>query len=184
MADIPQPGPRRIGVDVPRGIMMQIFNLKLKKSQGFTIIEVLVSMVILAIGVLGLGVMQITSMQNTQSGQMRSQASILGYDMIDSMRTNIPSVTAGAYALNINAKDQVAPNCYGADADCSIGEMAISDIEHWRTSLAASLPSGRGSIVTSDLVDTTLVTVTIQWVDPYSAANGREQTIVLSELPK
>ena len=47
------------------------------KSKGFTIIEVLIAMVILAVGVLGLGVMQLTSLQNTQSGQMRSQASIL-----------------------------------------------------------------------------------------------------------
>ena len=158
--------------------------MNIKQSKGFTLIEVMVAMIILAIGVLGLGVMQLTSMQNTQSGQMMSQASILAYDMIDSMRTNVPSVTTGTFDLGIDAVTPVAVNCYGADVSCSVGEMATSDVNHWRTTLNASLPSGTGGITTTDLGDTTLVTVTIAWVDPYSAANGNEQISIVSEIPK
>ena len=69
------------------------------KAKGFTIVEVLVSLLILSIGVLALGVLQIASIQNTQGGYMRTQATFLAYDMIDSMRANIPAVTNGNYNL-------------------------------------------------------------------------------------
>ena len=71
----------------------------INKTKGFTIIEVLVSMVILSIGVLSLGVLQLSAMQNTQGGYLRSQATILTYDIIDSMRANIPAVTGDDYRI-------------------------------------------------------------------------------------
>jgi type IV pilus assembly protein PilV len=158
--------------------------MKFNKSKGFTIIEVLVAMIILSIGVLGLGVLQLTSLQNSQSGQMKSQASIMAYDIIDSMRTNIPSVTSGSYGIALAADTPEAVNCYGGEADCTAAQMATSDVNHWRTTLGDSLPSGNGAIATTDLGDTTLVSVTISWVDPYSAADGNEQIVLTSELPQ
>jgi len=158
--------------------------MKINKSKGFTIIEVLVAMIILAIGVLGLGVLQLTSLQNTQSGQMKSQASVMAYAIIDSMRTNIPSVTAGSYGIALGTDTPVAENCYGGAADCTAAQMAVSDVNYWRTTLGLSLPSGNGGIVTADLGTTTLVSVTVTWVDPYSAADGNEQIVLTSELPQ
>ena len=158
--------------------------MKFNKSKGFTIIEVLVAMIILSIGVLGLGVLQLTSLQNTQSGQMKSQASIMAYDIIDSMRTNIPSVNSGSYGITLATDTPDAVNCYGGQADCTAAQMAISDVNHWRTTLGVSLPSGNGGIATTDLGDTTLVSVTISWIDPYSAADGNEQIVLTSEMPR
>ena len=80
----------------------------IKSSRGFTIIEVLVSMVILSIGVLGLGMLQMAAMQNTQGGYLRSQATILAYDIIDSMRANIPAVTGGDYHITMAAATPAA----------------------------------------------------------------------------
>jgi len=156
--------------------------MNINKSKGFTIVEVLVAMIILSIGVLGLGVMQLTSLQNTQTGQMTSQASILAYDIIDSMRTNAPSVTAGNYGIALATATPEAVNCYGAEADCTGAQMATSDVNHWRAALGNSLPSGNGGIATTDLGGSTLATVTITWVDPYTAANGNEQIVLTAEL--
>jgi len=158
--------------------------MNIQTSKGFTIVEVLVSMVILAIGVLGLGVMQITSLQNTQGGQMRSQATILAYDMIDTMRTNSPSVTSGAYNIGFADETPAATECYGAEANCTSAEMATSDINHWRTSLAASLPSGNGFIAAGDAGTTNRVSVIITWIDPYAADQGSERVTIQSELSK
>ncbi len=158
--------------------------MNINTSKGFTIVEVLVAMVILSIGVLGLGVLQLTSLQNTQGGQMKAQASILAYDIIDSMRVNIASVTAGNYGIAIDSETPATTNCYGADADCTAAQMATSDLNHWRTSLDSVLPSGTGGITTTDIGGSTLATITITWVDPYSAANGNEQVVFTSELPQ
>jgi len=155
-----------------------------KNLQGFTIIEVLVSMVILSIGVLALGMLQMSSLQNTQGGYQRAQATILAYDIIDSMRANIPSVTAGDYRIAMAAETPDAVSCDGLVANCSTQQMAISDLRRWRTVLTNHLPSGLGAVTTADIGGRTQVTVSVQWVDPYSANDGNEQLILASQLPQ
>ncbi len=155
----------------------------IKKINGFTIIEVLVTMVVLSIGVLGLGLLQLTAMQNTQGGYLRSQAAILAYDIIDSMRANIPAVTAGNYGLTPAAATPAAVDCYGLAANCTTVQMASSDLNRWRTVLATYMPSGNGQVTTVDLGGgTTQVTVAVVWIDPYSAESGNEQVVLVSEL--
>lgn len=155
----------------------------IKKTNGFTIIEVLITMVILSIGVLGLGLLQLTAMQNTQGGYLRSQAAILAYDIIDSMRANIPAVSAGNYGLAFNAATPAAADCYGLAANCTTLQMASSDLNRWRTVLATYMPSGNGQVATVDLGGgTTQVTVAVVWIDPYSAESGNEQLVLVAEL--
>ena len=155
----------------------------IKKTNGFTIIEVLITMVILSIGVLGLGLLQLTAMQNTQGGYLRSQAAILAYDIIDSMRANIPAVSAGNYGLAFNAATPAAADCYGLAANCTTLQMASSDLNRWRTVLATYMPSGNGQVATVDLGGgTTQVTVAVVWIDPYSAESGNEQLVLVAEI--
>jgi type IV pilus assembly protein PilV len=162
----------------------RIMCMDMNKSKGFTILEVLIAMVILSIGVLGLGMLQLTSLQSTQGGHMRSQASILAYDIVDSMRANIPAVSDGNYGLTYDAATPDAVDCYGSEADCTTNQMAISDLNRWRTMLGNYLPSGNGQVAAVDIGGTTQVTVGITWVDPYSAEIGNEQIVLLSELPQ
>ncbi len=157
-------------------------HMNIKNSNGFTIIEVLVAMVILSIGVLGLGILQLTALQNTQGGHLRAQASILAYDIIDSMRANIPALTDGNYRITLATATPATVDCYGSAADCVISQMATSDLNRWRTLLGNYLPAGNGQVESLDLGGTTQVTVTVEWLDPYSAASGNEQLILMSEL--
>jgi len=157
-------------------------HMNINNSSGFTIIEVLVAMVILSIGVLGLGVLQLTALQNTQGGHLRSQASILAYDIIDSMRANFPAVTGGDYRITLAAAIPATVDCYGSAADCTTNQMASSDLNRWRTLLDNYLPAGKGQVELLDLGGTTQATVTVQWVDPYSAESGNEQLVLISEL--
>jgi len=156
----------------------------IKKSQGFTIVEVLIAMVILSIGVLSLGMLQLKSMQNTQGGYLRSQAAILAYDIVDSMRANIPAVTNGDYGITFDQATPDAVNCYSLMANCSTAQMADSDIDRWRTVLGTYLPSGTGQVTLENLGNTTQVTVDIIWLDPYTAASGAEQLSLVSELDR
>ena len=155
-----------------------------KSSNGFTLIEVLVSLVILSIGILGLGILQLTSLQNTQGGYLRTQATIQAYSIVDSMRANIPSVTAGGYGLAMAAQSPTAISCYGLAANCTTQQMAAADLNRWRTVLATQLPNGSGQVTTADLGDSTQVNIVVQWLDPYSADKGVEQFTMASELRK
>jgi type IV pilus assembly protein PilV len=158
--------------------------MTIKNSKGFTIIEVLIAMVILSVGVLSLGVLQLSALQNTHGGQMRSQATILGYDIIDSMRVNIPAVTGGDYRIALDAATPDAANCYGAAANCTTDQMAASDLRRWRTVLGNYLPSGSGQVETTDIGGATQVSVAITWVDPFSAESGNERLVLVAELPQ
>jgi type IV pilus assembly protein PilV len=151
-------------------------------AQGFTMIEVLIALVILAIGLLGLAVLQITAMQNSQGGYLRAQASILAYDIVDRMRANITGVNSGTYDLALADAAPASPVCIGAAADCSAADMTQFDLAQWRASLGAYLPGGNGSVATADLGTVTRATVTIEWIDPYSADQGVEQVVLAAEL--
>ena len=60
----------------------------MNKNTGFTLIEVLIAMIILAVGLLGLAGLQATSLRNNQSAYNRSVATQLAYDIADRMRAN------------------------------------------------------------------------------------------------
>jgi type IV pilus assembly protein PilV len=158
--------------------------MKHRSENGFTLIEVLVSMIILSIGLLVLVAMQLTAMQNTQGGYLRAQASMVAYDIMDRMRANIPAVTNGDYDLAIEAPAPDIPACTGALANCARVEMANFDLGQWRTMAGIYLPAGNGSVTTVDNTGTTQVTVNLVWTDPYSADGGAETMALVTELPQ
>jgi type IV pilus assembly protein PilV len=112
-------------------------------------LEVLIAIVILAIGLLGLAALQTVSLQLNQSAVVRSQASQLAYDITERMRANRNA--AAAYILPIGA------------APVPDGTVPLDDLVEWRAQLAATLPAGTGSVAFD--AATNLVTVVIQWAD-------------------
>ncbi len=157
------------------------------RVDGFTIVEVLISLLILSVGLMGLASLQVVGLQNTQGGAQRAQAAFLAYDITDRMRTNPAAVTAGSYNLAAPVPGQVAivmVDCFGAAANCSAAEMAAHDLGQWQTQLGAYLNNGTGAIATVDNGTTTLVTVTIQWADAYTVNTGNEIAAFTMELPR
>jgi type IV pilus assembly protein PilV len=69
----------------------------MKRQSGSTLLEVLVAVVILAFGLLGLAGLQATSVKSNHSAYLRSQASLLAYDMADRMRATRSAAEAGRY---------------------------------------------------------------------------------------
>jgi len=75
----------------------------LRTQRGLSLLEVLVSIVVLAIGLLGLAGLQMTALKSGHSAYLRSQATILAYDFADRMRTNRAQVLSGTYDSANNA---------------------------------------------------------------------------------
>ncbi len=103
-------------------------------------------MLALSIGLLGIAGMQLTGMRANMSAGWRSQATYLSYDIIDRMRANRNNRLA-----------------YVTGTGSVPGGTSVSalDLTAWKTNLAATLPSGDGTVA----VDDNLVTVTVQWND-------------------
>ncbi len=107
------------------------------KAQGFTLIEVLVTVLIVAIGLLGLASLQITSLNNQMESYQRTQALLLLEDMSGRVRVNALAARAGAYA-NTAAGSEVGL-ADPEDEDCTtIAVAAERDICDWNYALAGA----------------------------------------------
>lgn len=135
--------------------------MKTQKQAGFTLIEVMVSVVVLAIGLLGLAGLQATSMRFNSSAYLRSQATNLAYDIADRMRANVTAARNGNYIIGVGV---AAPAGNTLDA---------TDLQQWRIALTNILPAGTGGICRGTLNAAgvcavavgNVFTIRIQWDD-------------------
>ena len=112
------------------------------QQNGSTLIEVLVSMVVLAIGILGISAMQTSSLKSNQSSYLRTLAVFHGQDLSERMRSNQAGVAAGNYD---NPTPALTANCLAA-AGCSPAALAAHDVAEWQAAIAAGLPFGSGAV--------------------------------------
>lgn len=138
-----------------------------RHCSGFTMIEVLVAIFVLAIGLLGLAGLQANSLKNNTSAYTRTQAQLLAYDMLDRMRSNLPGVSTGNYDDLLGATP-TDPNCAGTG--CSVAQLAEHDAYEWSNLLAQTLPSGQGEVSGNGLGS--IFTITVMWDDERSGATG------------
>lgn len=94
---------------------------------GFTLIEVLISMIILALGLLGLASLQGISLKNNQDAFLFSQANALIYEMSDRIKAN----KLGWVSIPTSPASTCATSCNSATASCSTAQMAASDYCYW-----------------------------------------------------
>ncbi len=136
-------------------------------NKGFTLLEVMVEMVIFAVGMLGLAGIQALSLENTHSSYSRSQAILLAYEIVDRMKAN---PTAGsAYVTTPNA-NIAQPGTLCDQVACNNLEMAAFDLWQWKDLLPKLLVSGKGQITKA--AGSEDYTVTVHWDEDRTGATG------------
>lgn len=127
----------------------RVRNLSLgRRERGVTLVEILVTVLVMSVGLLGIAALQTVSLRDTNSSVVRSQATSLADYILDRMRANRSKV----------ADYEIAKGATKAGTD-----RASSDVIDWKALLAAN--NADGSIAREDKV----VVVTIFW-------NERETT--------
>jgi type IV pilus assembly protein PilV len=106
---------------------------KISRESGFTMMEVLVAVVIVSFGLLGFASMLTKAIQDNRIAYMRSQATVLAYDITERMRANRSEAITGGYTI-------------GLGANASGNTMAALDTQDWKNTLAQILPGGDGSV--------------------------------------
>jgi len=157
--------------------MKQRYNLFSSKHtlHGFTLIEILVTLVVLSIGLLGLAGLQLNGLKSNHSAYLRSQATILTLDIADRMRANRISAITSAYDIALGVVPASA-TCEGTGASCSTATLASADLSEWKGLLDDSLPQGDGSISRTGMGGNTMVTIIVQWDD----SKGQEDPVQLT----
>jgi type IV pilus assembly protein PilV len=147
------------------------------QQAGFTIIEMLIAVLVISIGLLGMAGLQTTGIQQSHNSYLKTQASMLAYDMADRMRSNLQGVNAGNYDDVDSMDDPVksAPGCATGNTACSAADTATYDIYQWTNkdnegSIASLLPSGYG-IITQD---GGVFTITVLWDEARTGATGKD----------
>lgn len=153
----------------------------MKKHTGFTLVEVLIAMVVLAVGLLGLAGLQATSLRNNQSAYNRSQATELAYDIADRMRANFTEAkkTAG------NVYTGIAPNAAVQNLNCSAiagclpAAMAQNDLFEWNQAIQGSLP---GPATGTIMIAGNVFTITINWTENRDEDNNNVSDVTSFQM--
>ncbi len=127
------------------------------RQRGVGLIEILVTVLIMATALLTLSSLQMRSLQFNQSAYLRSQANILAYDIIDRMRLNRNHITE--YVIDYNT---------GAPTGSSLAEQ---DLRQWRELIEKVLPEGLGQIKCNS---SGICTIAIRWTEQNQSDNNDE----------
>lgn len=136
-------------------------------QRGATLIEVLVSFLIVSFGMLALLALQNNAIQFTKTTEYRSLATMLATDLGERMRANRPGVLANAYDLTAPYDVPVEmPELEACNGPCAADGTALAaqDLAEWQRLLFVNLPGGAG-YVTLDAAGEA-VNVWVAWSDP------------------
>ncbi len=102
-------------------------------QRGVGMIEVLVALVVLAIGLLATATLQNVAMRENNGAYLRSQATVLAYDIADRMRANRDN--AGDYQIALGDEPPSSPST-----------RAGADLQEWFQAIYTLLPEGDGAV--------------------------------------
>lgn len=112
------------------------------RQSGFTLIEVLVTVFVLAVGILGVAGMQAVSVRESGNIYHRTQADMLVADIVDRMRANRNEARLGAASSYLDDPSAAAATDCSTNT-CDEATLAAHDLYEWQQSLErSSLPSG------------------------------------------
>lgn len=143
-----------------------------QRQAGFTLIEVLVALVVMAVGMLGIAGLYIESLRSGQMSVSYTNAVTLAASMADRIRANQTGIGAyaGAAAGNATA-GTAANNCVNGVADCTAAQLAIDDWFWWYEDVKAQMPEGRqASIQVANAAPVNVYTILLQWPERGLAA--------------
>ena len=161
-------------------------HLILRHHRGFTLVEVLVTLVIFAFGMLGVAGLQMISLTNMDSAQYRSIASLKAGEMAERMRANAGASYAGVDGADNQCRTTHYASRNAAPTKCTPEQLAADDVWDWNQELAGRLPKGNGLVCIDSTPDDgtfdqpacdatgQVMAVKVFWIEKPKSANGAE----------
>jgi type IV pilus assembly protein PilV len=141
---------------------------RLYLQSGFSMLEVMVSIIIFSFGMLALAGLQLSAFKYQSGATTRATVATLSTDIAERLRLNVDGARAGSYAYTVpyntaKAATLTVANCGAA---CSAQQTAQNDIARWLTEAQTTLPGGAVNITgnaTSGFI------ATVMWFDKETA---------------
>lgn len=157
--------------------------------EGFSLIEVLVSMFIVSLGILALAGLLQSATRYGKMSEVRSTATLLGNDIADHVRANLDGAAASAYDVTtpfpatapLDRRSLAGDQCTSlAPPLCLPPELAAVDLFNWTSRLLVTLPQGTPYIhynaAGTGTGQSGSVDVWIAWLDPGTTGSSDRPT--------
>jgi type IV pilus assembly protein PilV len=147
------------------------FSRRRYSSRGASLIEVLVSVLLAAIGLLALVGSNVASVRYSKMSQYRGTATMLSADLAERMRANPNGIASYEMTSDFEAQASLptaSTACEGYANTCTAAQMAAYDLVTWRYIVRSQLPEGSVSVVPFTAV--AAADVWLSWRDPAVAA--------------
>lgn len=148
----------------------------MNKQSGFSMLEVLVSLIIIMLGALGMAGIQMLSISNTEIARYQSLAALLASSMAAEIQGNKAywgtalNTTFTATSGGVTG----GPSGGSCGSACSASQVAGNTLQTWATSIAGVLPTATGTVFCSGTP--AICTVRLQWNENNVALNGATGT--------
>lgn len=169
------------------------------RERGFSMVEVLVSLIIIAVGMLGLAKIEALAYASTGVASQQSVAALEAASLAAAMRANRNYWSAVATPFSYSAPGMGAPtttdanltNTYvctfgGADAPCkgaAANKIAAVDLQSWVTTLNQTLPNPTATITCPAVVAPAQLGCWIQvkWMEENVAMNSNAASTTMQQ---
>ena len=151
--------------------------ISVKRQSGVGMVEILVALLVLAIGVLGYAGLQLHALHGSETADVRARATMLARDAVERAQVNPGSdYTTGAWSQNTLAPGSApsSGNTCIANA-CDSAAMMAWDVKQLTWQAANTLPGGRIDMEScSPISGATSQCVVVSWGDqtPSSCISG------------
>ncbi len=133
-------------------------------QHGFSMLEILITLVIVATALFGTAGLQVYAMRMNQGGQFRTQAVFLASDIAERMEANKAAAVAGSYELALtNTTGAAAVDC--STIACNEAALAAWDLAEWGNVIAGLLPQASWQVTRTATGNPSTYEIVINWTD-------------------
>lgn len=157
------------------------------RLRGFSLIEVMVALIIIAVGMLGIAKMQALALSTTGSSGVRSLVAIEAASLAASMHANrdywvagpppasftVAVQTTGPQTYSVAISDTTlaaTQNC--ATSSCTAAPMAAYDVQQWGQALAQVVPAALATINCNNATVPLSCTIQITWQENVTSTSN------------
>lgn len=149
-------------------------------EHGFSLIEVLITMVIAAIGLLGLAKMQAAALSNTQVSRSRSLIALQAGSLASSMHGNPGYWAAGLAPATVTASGTTVVDATGVltgttnctTSVCTAGQLAAFDFNSWVVGLNQHFPTYTATVNCTIAAGAPIAcSINLTWTEKYVAVS-------------
>lgn len=136
-----------------------------RAQAGFSMIEVLISLVLIAVAMFGHAGLQLNAMKFAKGGASRMQAAFLSNELAERMEANKVGSVNGDYVV---ASVSSTPSTASTDCTttaCNASALAAYDLAEWTTRVAATLPGASWQITNPTTGNPSTYRIVVNWED-------------------